>query len=291
MDDFNGAISILEELMTDNKNLAASYNLFGVIQYYNKDPLKAIKAFTSAIGFHPSFANNYYCRGVVHLSNVDLKEAFIDFDTAIKMENNQAESYLGKSIIHCFSKEYDQSIRCATIAIQIERKWAKAYYIRGLSRYKLGELEKALKDFQKTHALDPEHQITIICLGNCWLRKGNYANALDYFNQVNPSDPDYCYAVNNRGVVNYNLDDLHSSKNDFTLAKKFNPDLLIPLINLKIVEKNPISENSLDQDSNNKNQIKLPGIELFFSELEDHPFDDHSEMIIYDNLIDMYIRI
>lgn len=291
MKDEDAVLAIIKTLLDDTKNLAAASHLIGVIDFYHLDYDSAYKNFCYAIKMHPSFANYYYSRGVIQLRRANIKEAFDDFDMAIKMENFQAESYLGKAMIHYFLRNYDQAIKLATQALQIERKLSRAYYIRGLSKYKNGEWDKAQKDLFKSNAIDTKHQFTILSLGNCALRKGDFLKALDYFNQIDKANQYYCYAINNRGVAYYHLGDFQTALNEFALAREKNPELLIPLVNRTQVNKKLNCEDEVNLDMQIARSIKYEKIEIIHSDLAVNSLDKDPRMTLYDNLIDMLLKI
>lgn len=98
----------------------------------------------------------------------------------------------------------------------------KFYYLKGFVEQRNGNLENAIKSYDKATDLDKEYPTAYISRGSAYLDLKKYDKAIDNYTkaiQLSPKNEEpYAY----RGRAYYEIDSIKTSKNDFDMAIKLN---------------------------------------------------------------------
>ena len=121
-------------------------------------------------------------------------------------------------------------------AIVLNPRFAGAFYNRGLTYRNIGQLEKALNDFNQAIVLDPRFVVAFNNRGLTYRDIGQLDKALNDFNQALALNPQYAVAFNNRGATYKDMGQLEKALNDFNQALALNPQYVNALLNRALVE-------------------------------------------------------
>lgn len=98
----------------------------------------------------------------------------------------------------------------------------KTYYWKGFLEQRNGNLESAIKSYDKATELDKDYPTAYISRGSAYLDLKNYSKAIENYTiaiKLSPENEEpYAY----RGRAYYEIDSLKLSKNDFDIAIKLN---------------------------------------------------------------------
>jgi len=109
-------------------------------------------------------------------------------------------------------------------------------YSAAITAYKMGKIDEAEKLFQAVVANYPNDIPSLYQLGWLLARKGDYANAVTYFERIVGIKPDEAEAYNNLGYCLYNMDQPERAKDMFKRALELNPELESAKKSLKTIE-------------------------------------------------------
>ena len=102
---------------------------------------------------------------------------------------------------------------------------AEIYYNRGNARYKLGDKQGAIQDYNQAIKINPNEAKAYYGRGNVRSDLGDKQGAIQDYNQaikINPKDAEAYY---NRGFVRSKLGDKQGAIDDYNQAIKINPGL------------------------------------------------------------------
>jgi tetratricopeptide (TPR) repeat protein len=126
------------------------------------------------------------------------------------------------------SGNYDEAIALFTKAIEsgeLSRDDLKgAYYYRGRAWYGKGDLDKAIADFTKAIAINPEDFNAYYNRGLALANKGAFDKAIADFTKAIKINPNFAYTYGHRGKVWYDKKDYDKAIADYTKAIKLDPN-------------------------------------------------------------------
>ena len=217
------------EMTTSSEEAFRQYIIGSNLTNLKNDPVAARPHLESAVQLDPTFALAHYGLYQLYI-NLNL------FDNAV-LALNTAMQYIYKfpeSIQFAIKEEYyliseDPEKRTAIIDM-----WVKLYPddIRGHFRlaeeyFKQFKIDDAIAEYNKILTIDPARQYYLRYIGNAYLLKGDFKNALSYFEQYHRAFPkDY------RSFVSFG--DLFLIMGDYDKARDYYTDA-------QILEPNEIS--------------------------------------------------
>jgi len=112
----------------------------------------------------------------------------------------------------------DQALTMLNQAVTLDPNSPVAYNDRGKVHAKMGQFDRAIKDYDKAISLNEKYIKAYINRGVVLYETNQYPDALKDFNQAIVLKPDYANAYLNRGLVNYQMDRQDNACKDFTKA-------------------------------------------------------------------------
>ncbi|MBW1641818.1 MAG: tetratricopeptide repeat protein [Deltaproteobacteria bacterium] len=103
-------------------------------------------------------------------------------------------------------------------AVSIDPNFAVAFNDRGKVHAKMGQFDRAKKDYDQAIKLDSKYVKAYSNRGVVLYETNQYADALKSFNKAIVLNPSYAAAYLNRGLVNYQMDHTDRACKDFTKA-------------------------------------------------------------------------
>jgi len=119
--------------------------------------------------------------------------------------------------------EVDRAIADYTKAIALDPNYAFAYNNRGLTYEKKGEIDRAIADYTKAIALDPKNAIAYTNRGAAYYSKGALDRAIADFDEAIKLNPNYAITYTNRGYTYEKKGDKDQAIADFRKALEINP--------------------------------------------------------------------
>ena len=119
-------------------------------------------------------------------------------------QKNRAITYFNRGVAYGRKGEVDRAIADYTKAIALDPNVALAYTNRGSAYYRKGEYERAIADHSKAIAIDPNHANAYYNRGVAYEQKGDKDQAIADFRKVleiNPSDQDAKVTLELLGVT------------------------------------------------------------------------------------------
>jgi tetratricopeptide (TPR) repeat protein/S1-C subfamily serine protease len=220
---YQEASRVLETLLLKQPNYTPALielsSMYRLLNEYEK----ALATLNKAIQLSPQNANLYSKRMVV-LSNLRRhQEALSAINQAIAL-SPRAAFYYNRGTTYQALKDYPKAIADYTKAIAINPELANAYNNRGRTYSKLKEYPKAIADYTKAIAINPEYAKAYNNRGNTYYVLKEYLKAIADYDKAIAINPELILVFSyNRGPTYYDLKEYYKAIADYTKAIAINP--------------------------------------------------------------------
>jgi len=218
------AIAAYTEAIQLNPNLASAYAGRANVYFGKQDHARAIHQYTEAIQRGLADAQVYLNRGRCHFQQNDYCNAEADFTAAIRLTPN-AWAYRARGELYLERNENDKAIGDYTQAIHLEPQQAMTHSQRGLAYYRKEDYDKAIADFSRAIELRLREAKTFYLLGQCYSHRRVFDKALHALTEALRLDPCYADAYLARGEAYRVQQKLDKALTDYTEAIRYNPSL------------------------------------------------------------------
>jgi tetratricopeptide (TPR) repeat protein len=99
---------------------------------------------------------------------------------------SHSDQYLREGYLSFVSRSWDEAIALYTKAIELNPGNADAYFQRGIAREMANRVGDAIKDYERTLELSPNHYLAMEYLAKLYEAKGEYSKAVDLYAQALP---------------------------------------------------------------------------------------------------------
>ena len=187
--------------------LAAAYLELG-------QPERAVKAAQQSLAINQDANTNFQAmvvRGLAHLQLRRPESAIADFDEVIRLQPQNAAAYNNRGLGFQALGDMAKALQDFDTAINgipgFERQsnFAEASNNRGLIYLGLGQTEKALLDFDEAIRIDPDYAVAYNNRGLASSALGQNEQAVRDYDEAIQLNPGYVLAYINRGVAYLNL--------------------------------------------------------------------------------------
>ncbi|MFN0201875.1 MAG: tetratricopeptide repeat protein, partial [Bacteroidia bacterium] len=170
---YEEAIQWYLQAIRKNNNLAKPYlQLYEIYANELKDKQKALSINEKLLTINPKHPLANY-----HKANDVYQKGMENTDEKVMKEN-----LAGAAVLY-------------SIAIQADEKFVNAYYARGLSYFFMDAEEEAVKDFEKTLQLNPQHANAHFQLGSIFEHHQDLITALQHYEAAAAIQPDFKEAL------------------------------------------------------------------------------------------------
>ena len=89
---------------------------------------------------------------------------------------------------------FDRALALLTETTNNDASIPDAHFLSGVCRLSLGQLDKAIQDFDRSLVLRPKHTMSLYNLARAYEQKGDHGSALHYYGAVLELEPEHYYA-------------------------------------------------------------------------------------------------
>ncbi|GBU25806.1 hypothetical protein R83H12_02464 [Fibrobacteria bacterium R8-3-H12] len=173
----------------------------------------------------------YYCLGGLEKYPKAMDQAIEYIDRYISDNKQDYRAFLLRAAIYEEKKEQKEKIICDyNKAIDIKKDFVDSYHLRGHFYFGLGEIENALKDYDKaieidsSYKLENQNKFLYIHRGYVYFKLSKIENALKDYDKAIEIDPNYAEAYKNRGDIYLSLGKTKDAFYEYEKAYKINPN-------------------------------------------------------------------
>ena len=157
--DIQGAISVLNEGITQNPNSPQLYLNRGFIEHLIQDYESAMADYNKALSINPKFAFAYNNRGALKVSLNDIQGAMEDYKTALSLNPKYSDVYYNRANLEYMLDDYEEALADYDKAIALNPKDSEAYNNRGVVKKRMNFNVGALSDYSQAIAINPKDSI------------------------------------------------------------------------------------------------------------------------------------
>ena len=179
--DFTKAIELYSAAIIECPSNEDAFISRGYVKCDIREYESAIYDFTEAIEINPRNKYGFINRAYANLILQNFEDVVVDSTKVLQIDCMEKDSLINRGLANLYLNKLDDAIDDATDAIFIDT-YDKGYFIRGLAKYRKGELNKAILDFSE--AINSSSRYFDRCLffrAVANSRKNNYEKALDDF--------------------------------------------------------------------------------------------------------------
>ena len=150
-------------------------------------------------------------------------EALNSINQAIKLEPNDSALRNQQAIIFSAKKQYPEAIKIYDLLISKQPE-AYAYYNRGNAKYKLGQKQAAISDYDHAITINPNFTEAYYNRGNAKSELGQKQAAISDYDRAIAINPNYDKAYYNRGNAKSEIGQKQAAISDYDRAIAINPN-------------------------------------------------------------------
>jgi tetratricopeptide (TPR) repeat protein len=186
---------------------------------------KAIQAYSEALKVEPSnVVYTFVQRGSALLENRLPNEAMRDFERAIALDPEYGPAYYGRAWAKGWKKDYRGELKDAQKGYQLNPGNSGIYLRRIGSAYTgLNRFNEAIEAYSKAIEINSRDEGTIYNRALCYIKMRQYDLALQDLDHALQLDPDWDWALFQKGLVHEYLGNFNEALNNYKKALLYNP--------------------------------------------------------------------
>jgi tetratricopeptide (TPR) repeat protein len=206
----------------DQKNLAIIYSNRANQRDRIGEFEKAIADHDEAVRLDPVYAAGYMHRGNTYARRGDFDRALADHSEAVRLAPKDATAFYNRGLTYSRKGDHGRAVTDFTAGIGLDARDSRLWGQRCWSRAVIcKELQEALEDCNKARALSPTIPQILAYRGLVGLKLGQLDKALADYDAAlamttNPDNPDWLYA---RGVTKVRSGDASGGNADMERAR------------------------------------------------------------------------
>lgn len=171
--------------------------LQGARHRLNGEPLRAIAAYTDAIGDSPKFGEAYLERADTLSELRRRSEAQRDYARALELDESLASTvYVNRGVMHLGAEDYSLAIRDFDRALELDPDDPTTLGNRGLARAQAGDLAGGLLDLDASISISTTNSVTYATRALIRAVSGQHAGSIQDYDraiQLRPYDSDLLF--------------------------------------------------------------------------------------------------
>ncbi len=216
IDAFKKAIAL------EPKNKEAHLKLSELYLYIKAYPQCLAEA-NEALEIDKNIAKAYFIKGFAYKETADTPRAVSSFQTAVEIQSDYYDAYIQLGNIQA-ARRNKIALQYYNNALRILPSSTEALYNRGLLYQDMGELDKAVQDYNSILVIDRNYADAHYNLGYIDLAyKKDYKSAITHFTDAIRVNNQYAEAFYNRGVAYDFSGDKKSAEKDYRQALNIVP--------------------------------------------------------------------
>ncbi len=207
--DYALAIADFNKALTLNANAAFAYGGRGLASFINGNIDDAMADYGKWVELDPKNAVPHYLRGEIYRNKGSFDQAIAEFNQSIILNQKYADAYLARGQAYSSIDDLDNAIADYSRAIELAPSAIAAYEGRALAYRAKGDIEQAAADYDRE--------------GLAYQSRADFDRAIIQFDKALAVDPEFAFSYNDRGLTYISKGDADRAIADFDKAIALNP--------------------------------------------------------------------
>lgn len=199
-------IRAMQEFITAKRfdpEAARNYNAIAMVYMMTGRDAMAVPNLEKAVSLDSGFSDAYYNLGIIYMRNKKYPEAEKYFKSALKnpFYNTPYESYAQLAKAYIAEKKYAEALKVLKISKLLNGGYALTYYYLGRYYSAVGNLDSALKNYQKALDIDKFFTAANYREGVLFFRQKKFGKAKEVFSSVYENNKGNLYGKKSLGYI------------------------------------------------------------------------------------------
>ncbi len=175
----------------NNDDIASKYVEIGYAYFNLENDDDAIKAYTTALDYHPYFGNAYRGLANVYLNSMEYENALENLELAIKYdEENSKQLYYKLGSFYNDMEKYDKAENILQKAVVYDPQSEESLIALGYTYFKLSKFNDGILQTNKAIFINPKSRLGYHYLANCYMGLNQKEKAMQAYNKLKAFDED-----------------------------------------------------------------------------------------------------
>ncbi len=222
----------IRAISIDAKSKEAHMKLSELYLYLKAYP-PCLSEANEALKIDKNNAKAYFIKGFAYKETADTSKAISSFQTAVEIQSDYYDAYIQLGIIEA-ARKHKIALQYYNNALRLKPKSTEALYNRGLLFQNMGEIDKAIGDYNSILTIDNRDANAHYNLGYIDLAyMKDYKSAITHFTDAIRINSQYAEAFYNRGVAFELTGEKNSAEKDYKQALSIVPTFKLAKDKLK----------------------------------------------------------
>ena len=187
---FKKAEELLRKLLKKSPDLISAHNTLGLVLWKQKRLDEAGLAYGDSLAINPNQDRVLFSLGRLKLEQEDFEEAKQFFEQAVRLQPRFVEPMVHLSYTAKQQGDSDNAAKWNDEALTASSDSQRVNLLFAQLHYKHKQYDEALHYYQEALKLNPDHYVSLIEAGVCYLRTHRYAESIPVFEHAQAIRPD-----------------------------------------------------------------------------------------------------
>jgi tetratricopeptide (TPR) repeat protein len=210
---YQEALKDVDRVIALDGNNAKAYCIKGDILYSQKDYTNALGLYNIALNKPDAPHEAIVGKSRVYSQTGNIKDAYNLLDEALIKYPSSAELFYARALLNNSQRRYTKAIPDfdKAIALNPDQNTFGLYFNRGFANYNLEEYVNAVSDFDHAVKADPTNATAFNSRGLAYYEQGSFKEAIDDFLKSIEINPNNSVTYYNLGMAYNKLDDIENA--------------------------------------------------------------------------------
>ena len=222
--EYDRGLDLLNRALKLNPKHAAAWNNHGLAHLKMGDYARAIDDCTKALEYKPDYATAYLNRGIAYFNQQKYEKAIDDYNHSIDLEPNNDITWNNRGAAYFSLGKYDKALENLNRAVRINPTIPTPTTTAAPFTPTCASTPRPWKN-TRTPCLNPKNFQVYFNRGDLYLKKEDYDRAIEDFTRAIALEPEYARAFALRSQAHARLNHKREADDDLAERSRLDPNL------------------------------------------------------------------